>query len=57
MGIEILYPTLSCLTTLGSLPLHHRDPFDRMIIAQAMTESLVVMTDDANFPLYGLTIL
>ncbi len=57
IGIEILYPTLSCLATLGHLPLHHKDPFDRMIIAQAITENLVLMTDDTNFKLYGLTIL
>lgn len=57
IGIEILYPTLSSLTTLADLPLHHRDPFDRMIIAQAITENLVVMTEDGNFPLYDLKII
>ena len=38
----------------GSLPLHHRDPFDRMLIAQALTENLTVVTKDQNFPLYGV---
>jgi PIN domain nuclease of toxin-antitoxin system len=56
-GVEILYPTLPCLTTLAGLPLHHRDPFDRMIIAQAITENLTVMTEDGNFALYDLKLL
>jgi PIN domain nuclease of toxin-antitoxin system len=56
-GITILYPNLECLTTLATLPLHHRDPFDRMIIAQAITENLVLITDDANFPLYDVNLI
>lgn len=35
-----------------SLPLHHRDPFDRMLIAQAREEGLVVVTRDAAFEAY-----
>ncbi|QJD80814.1 type II toxin-antitoxin system VapC family toxin [Spirosoma rhododendri] len=38
------------------LPLHHRDPFDRMLIAQAQVEQLTVMTQDANFPLYDVVL-
>jgi PIN domain nuclease of toxin-antitoxin system len=56
-GITVLYPSLECLTTLAKLPLHHRDPFDRMIIAQAITENLVLMTDDGNFPLYDVNLI
>lgn len=33
----------------GQLPLHHRDPFDRMLIAQARSEALTVVTPDARF--------
>jgi len=39
------------------LPFHHRDPFDRMIIAQAMEEGLTVVTRDRHFPAYGVPIL
>lgn len=39
------------------LPLHHRDPFDRMLIAQAQVENLTLMTHDANFRLYGIRLL
>ena len=43
---------------LGQLPLHHRDPFDRMLICQAMAEDLVLVSDDRAFPLYsGLALL
>ena len=43
--------------TLRQLPLHHRDPFDRMIIAQAITEGLTIVTQDAFFASYPVTIL
>lgn len=38
----------------GSLPLHHRDPFDRMLIAQALAEGLTVATTDSSFGAYGV---
>jgi len=41
----------------GNLPLHHRDPFDRMIIAQARLEGLSVVTRDAIFKQYGVPVL
>jgi len=41
----------------GSLPLHHRDPFDRMLIAQAQIESLTLVTRDERFARYGVQIL
>ena len=43
---------------LRDLPLHHRDPFDRLLICQAMAENLVLVSDDRAFPLYsGLALL
>lgn len=41
----------------GSLPLHHSDPFDRMLVAQAMTESLVLLTQDRKMSLYNVPLL
>ena len=38
----------------GNLPMHHRNPIDRMLIAQAQTEGLVLVTRDADIPLYGI---
>ena len=39
------------------LPRHHKDPFDRFLIAQAQAEGLTVITRDAHFPLYGIRTL
>ena len=36
------------------LPMHHRDPFDRMLIAQAQAEELVLVTRDERIPLYDV---
>ena len=38
----------------GALPPHHRDPFDRMLIAQAQAEGLILVTRDTRIPLYGI---
>ena len=38
----------------GALPPHHGDPFDRMLIAQAQVEGLILVTRDARIPLYGI---
>ncbi|PZQ15817.1 MAG: PIN domain nuclease [Ancylobacter novellus] len=40
-----------------SLPLHHRDPFDRMIIAQAKRRGLPVVTRDRSFEHYGVPVI
>ena len=39
---------------IQDLPPHHKDPFDRMLIAQALEQKLAVMTSDAWFELYGV---
>lgn len=39
------------------LPLHHRDPFDRMLIAQALEEGLTIVTADTRFAAYGVPVL
>jgi len=42
---------------VGDLPRHHRDPFDRMLIAQATVERLTVVTSDDRFEAYGVSCL
>jgi PIN domain nuclease of toxin-antitoxin system len=42
---------------MRTLPLIHRDPFDRMIIAQALVEDLAVMTADRQFATYGVRLV
>ena len=39
------------------LPSYHRDPFDRMLIAQARCEGLQVVTDDRRFGIYGVDVM
>lgn len=41
----------------GALPPHHRDPFDRMLVAQARVESLTLVTRDKRFADYGVEVL
>jgi PIN domain nuclease of toxin-antitoxin system len=41
----------------GNLPRHHDDPFDRMLIAQAQTEQLTIITHDIRMEQYGVSIL
>lgn len=45
---------LKHLNVISTLNFHHRDPFDRLLIAQAMTESLPVVSADAAFDLYSI---
>ena len=42
---------------LGELPFHHRDPFDRMLISQALERNLLIVTQDQAFRLYDCKLL
>ena len=44
-------------TAVEHLPRHHGDPFDRMLIAQAMMESLTIVTNDRQFERYQIGLL
>jgi PIN domain nuclease of toxin-antitoxin system len=46
--------TIEHAVSLSRLPFHHRDPFDRMIIAQSLTENLPVLSNDSAFDAYGV---
>jgi PIN domain nuclease of toxin-antitoxin system len=54
---DLLSITYAHLQTLETLPLHHRDPFDRLLIAQALTERLPIATADRRFAVYGVQLL
>lgn len=56
-GFEFLDIKASHTFALRSLPLLHRDPFDRMIIAQAQTEGLRIVTRDLKISAYLVSIL
>ena len=55
-GVAVLPITLKHIAEYETLPYHHRDPFDRMLIAQARAEKLSVLTVDRNFALYDVTV-
>jgi PIN domain nuclease of toxin-antitoxin system len=42
-------------TVVATLPFHHRDPFDRLLIAQAIVERMPVLSVDPSFDVYGVT--
>jgi PIN domain nuclease of toxin-antitoxin system len=52
LGARILPYTADHAFSLFRLPLHHRDPFDRQIISQALIEEIPVVTPDKKFDLY-----
>ena len=53
--LEQLPVTVAHAEAVGRLPPHHRDPFDRMLIAQAGVEDLTVVTGDPVFAQYEVT--
>jgi PIN domain nuclease of toxin-antitoxin system len=52
-GFGLLQLDLPHLLTLEQLPLHHRDPFDRLLVAQSISESLLLVSADPEFHAYG----
>ena len=52
--IQILNIELDHLASYVNLPLHHRDPFDRLIIAQAISENLAIVSVDNKFDFYEI---
>jgi PIN domain nuclease of toxin-antitoxin system len=57
LGFEILPVAGAHAEHAGSLPLHHNDPFDRLIIAQAQLEGMVLGTQDRLMRPYGVAVL
>ena len=53
-GARELPVTIEHARRVRDLPLHHRDPFDRVLIAQALVEDAVILSADARFDAYGV---
>jgi PIN domain nuclease of toxin-antitoxin system len=51
-AIDLLPITPSHLDTLTTLPFHHRDPFDRLIITQSIVEQMPIIGRDSTFDIY-----
>jgi len=56
-GFEVLALDFAHYHRLLELPHHHRDPFDRLLIAQAKVEGMNIVTRDPHFAAYGVPIL
>lgn len=56
-GIQILPVQLVHALYLENLPPHHKDPFDRLLISQAMVENMTLVSADANFSKYQVNLL
>jgi PIN domain nuclease of toxin-antitoxin system len=56
-GFSVLAITFVHLHRLAMLPRHHKDPFDRMIIAQALAEGIPIASADRRFAVYGVQIV
>ncbi len=54
-SISLIDIELRHVQLISTLPLHHRDPFDRMLIAQSMAEGLPIISADTAFDAYGVT--
>lgn len=56
-GFSLLLLQLQHIITYQTLPLHHRDPFDRLLIAQSMVEQLTLVTSDDHLAKYNVSLL
>ena len=57
IGIEVLDLDAKSAVMLGTLPMHHKDPFDRMIISQAITNSYKIISVNNKFKMYNCQLL
>ncbi len=56
-GLQLLPVEWEHAARVATLPLHHRDPFDRLLVCQALVEKLPVVTADAMFHAYGAQVI
>lgn len=52
--LRLLNIKISHVTIVATLPLHHRDPFDRLLIAQSVVENIPVLSADKIFDAYPI---
>ena len=56
-GVSVLPLTFDHVRRLEELPLHHRDPFDRILIAQSLNESMPLVSADQQFKRYEVELI
>ena len=54
-GVRLLPITLAHVAHVATLPFHHRDLFDRMLVAQSLTENMNIVSADAVLDAYNVT--
>ena len=55
-NIELLTLTTQHILNLSTLPMHHKDPFDRLIISQANMDNAILLSADKKFELYDVKV-
>jgi len=55
--LHVLPLELKHVLALNALPLHHKDPFDRLLIAQSIEEDLILITADSQFSAHSIKLL
>jgi PIN domain nuclease of toxin-antitoxin system len=56
-GVDLLPITARHADRIGTLPMHHRDPFDRLLVAQADVDGLTLVTADRELSAYGVDLV
>ncbi|HZW93688.1 MAG TPA: type II toxin-antitoxin system VapC family toxin [Candidatus Eremiobacteraceae bacterium] len=56
-GVLVLQITFDHVKRVEGLPLHHRDPFDRILIAQSLNEKIPIVTSDPLFAAYPVEVI
>jgi PIN domain nuclease of toxin-antitoxin system len=56
-GVEALPISHAHALRAGALPQHHRDPFDRLLVAQGQLENLPILTSDGHFAQYDVDVI
>jgi PIN domain nuclease of toxin-antitoxin system len=56
-GLQVILVELEHVLALQSLPAHHKDPFDRLLIAQARSENAVLLSKDKAFAKYQIDLV
>jgi PIN domain nuclease of toxin-antitoxin system len=56
-SFQLLSITLAHLALIEGLPFHHRDPFDRLLVAQARHEGMAIVSRDPSLKVYGVSVI
>jgi PIN domain nuclease of toxin-antitoxin system len=56
-GLQLLPISPQHIYNLSPLPFHHKDPFDRLLISQAITEGFALLSNDTKFAAYGANVI